>query len=506
MLATPRHRRAKGGSLCAPVRRPAILFALLAPLLTLAVGVVLFSTGPLAPGVTLTGPRAVAADAPLRFETTGVVSALKVEIDGDPVRVREVAGGWQTGGDRLAHGRRTISVRATGPGGVFSAERRWTVSADGEPPELEVNAGRYTDGTRARLRGRSEPGAAVRAQGGQRPASTTAGEDGDFTLEVPLRGGANRLRVVAADAAGNRTTEAMRVVRDAAAPQLDLEAPDRAGRSAPTVAVAAEDTTRVTIRAEVDGKPVGEEREAGDGAVELSLGWLPDGRHEVSVVARDRAGNQQRARHVLLVDTSETFGVATLARGARGEDVRTFLRLLREHGGYDGPAGDTLGPEAMQAVRAFQRRRDLAVDGLAGPQLRAELLRKLEAGVVIDRSARTLTFRRGGYRVRRFPVAVGMSQYPTPLGARTVVDKQVDPAWTPPDSPWAAELDTIPPGPGNPLGTRWIGLGDAIGIHGTYATGSIGTAASHGCIRMLIPDVEWLYEQLAMGSRVRITA
>ena len=488
------------------VRRPAILFALLAPLLALAAGLVLFSSGPLAPRVTLTGERAVAADAPLRFQTSGVVSALSVEIDGSPVPVREVEGGWQTGGERLAHGRRTISARATGPGGVFSAQERWRVSADGKPPQLEVDAGRYTDGASARLRGSSEAGAAVRAQGGDRPASTTAGPDGDFTLEVPLRGGANRLKIVAADAAGNQATEAMRVVRDSAAPKLDIDVPDSADSSTPTIAVTAQDTTAVTIRAELDGKRVGEEREAGDGAVELSLGWLPDGRHEVAVFARDRAGNEQRARRAVLVDTSETFGVATLAAGARGEDVRTFLRLLREHGGYDGPVDDTLGREGMEAVRAFQRRRELTVDGLAGPQLRASLLRKLDAGVVIDRSARTLTFLRGGYRVRRFPVAVGMSQYPTPLGARTVVDKQVDPAWTPPDSPWAAELDTIPPGPGNPLGTRWIGLGDAIGIHGTYATASIGTAASHGCIRMLIADVEWLYEQLPMGTRVRITA
>ncbi|HEV2752210.1 MAG TPA: L,D-transpeptidase family protein [Solirubrobacteraceae bacterium] len=488
------------------MRRPALLFVLLVPLLALAVGAVLFATGPLAPGVTLTGERGVAADAPLRFATTGVVSALSVEIDGAPVPVREVEGKWETSGTPLAHGQRTISVRAAGPGGLFSAQERWTVSVDGMPPELEVDAGRYTDGASVRLRGSSEAGAALRVEGGERPASTSAGRDGDFALEVPLRGGANRLEIVAADAAGNQTDEALRVVRDSAAPELVLDTSDSVDSSTPTVAVTAEDTTRVTVHAELDGKRVGEKRQAGDGAVELSFGWLPDGAHAVTVVARDRAGNEERAEETLVVDTSETFGVATLAEGARGDDVRTFLRLLREHGGYDGPVAGTLGAQAMRALRDFQRRRDLAVDGLAGPQLRASLLRKLDAGVVIDRSARTLTFTRGGYRVRRFPVAVGMSQYPTPLGARSVVDKQVDPAWTPPDSPWAAELDTIPSGPGNPLGTRWIGLGDAIGIHGTYATGTVGTAASHGCIRMLIPDVEWLYGQLPMGSRVRITA
>jgi len=60
-------------------------------------------------------------------------------------------------------------------------------------------------------------------------------------------------------------------------------------------------------------------------------------------------------------------------------------------------------------------------------------------------------------------------------------------------------------GPGNPLGTRWIGTSaPAIGIHGTYASSSIGTAASHGCMRMHIPDVEELYDQVTLGMRVII--
>ncbi|MDQ3770196.1 MAG: L,D-transpeptidase family protein, partial [Actinomycetota bacterium] len=399
-----------------------------------------------------------------------------------------------------------VTARAAGPGGVITAAQTWTVMADGRAPELEVDATRHTDGAAVEVSGTSEAGARVRVAGGARPTRTTADGDGDFAVEVALRGGENRLEVVAADLAGNETTDAMRVVRDARAPELQIDASGSVDTSTPAIAVSADDTTEVTVHVELRDQRVGEERKAGDEAVDLPLGWLPDGEHEMTVVARDRAGNEERAQHSLLVDTTETFGVATLSGGARGSDVETFLRLLREHGGYDGPVSDTLGPSAMKAVRDFQERRDLAVDGLAGPQLRASLLGKLDASVEIDRSARTLTFLRGGHRVRRFPVAVGMSEYPTPLGSRRVVDKQVDPAWTPPDSPWAAELETIPAGPGNPLGTRWIGLGGAIGIHGTYAAGSIGTAASHGCIRMAIEDAEWLYEQLAMGSRVRIIA
>ena len=88
-----------------------------------------------------------------------------------------------------------------------------------------------------------------------------------------------------------------------------------------------------------------------------------------------------------------------------------------------------------------------------------------------------------------------------------MVQKQVDPTWLPPNSPWAKGLGPIPPGPGNPLGTRWIGTSaPAVGIHGTPADYSIGTAASHGCIRMHIPDVEKLYDQVEVGTEVDIVS
>jgi lipoprotein-anchoring transpeptidase ErfK/SrfK len=102
-------------------------------------------------------------------------------------------------------------------------------------------------------------------------------------------------------------------------------------------------------------------------------------------------------------------------------------------------------------------------------------------------------------------VAIGQAEYPTPTGTYKIVTKQKNPTWNPPDSPWAEGLGQIPPGPGNPLGTRWIGTSaPAIGIHGTYADYSIGTAASHGCLRMHIPDVEELYEDVAVGMPVEI--
>jgi lipoprotein-anchoring transpeptidase ErfK/SrfK len=107
--------------------------------------------------------------------------------------------------------------------------------------------------------------------------------------------------------------------------------------------------------------------------------------------------------------------------------------------------------------------------------------------------------------VRRFGVATGQSSYPTPLGLYPIAEMWRDPWWIPPDSPWAKGAKPIPPGPGNPLGTRWMGLtAPGVGIHGTPDAGSIGYSASHGCIRMYIPDAEWLFERVRVGVPVYI--
>jgi L,D-transpeptidase ErfK/SrfK len=82
-----------------------------------------------------------------------------------------------------------------------------------------------------------------------------------------------------------------------------------------------------------------------------------------------------------------------------------------------------------------------------------------------------------------------------------------NPWWYPPASPWAQGLKPVPPGPGNPLGTRWMGLtAPGVGIHGTPDSGSIGYSVSHGCIRMLIPDAEWLFDHVVIGTPVFIVA
>ncbi len=127
------------------------------------------------------------------------------------------------------------------------------------------------------------------------------------------------------------------------------------------------------------------------------------------------------------------------------------------------------------------------------------------ANIVVHRANRTLTLYRGARVWRTFRVAVGTPSHPTPRGKFRIINKQRNPTWIPPDSPWARGLGPVPPGSGNPLGTRWMGINSpAIGIHGTPASGSIGTAASHGCIRMYINQSEWLFERIGMDTPVLI--
>ena len=127
--------------------------------------------------------------------------------------------------------------------------------------------------------------------------------------------------------------------------------------------------------------------------------------------------------------------------------------------------------------------------------------------IVIRRTSNQLFLYRGMRQWRVFAVATGQNTYPTPLGRFQIVVKWRNPWWYPPSSPWAAGQKPIPPGPGNPLGTRWMGLSaPGVGIHGTPNDSSIGYSVSHGCIRMHIPDAEWLFERVRIGTPVYIVA
>jgi lipoprotein-anchoring transpeptidase ErfK/SrfK len=125
--------------------------------------------------------------------------------------------------------------------------------------------------------------------------------------------------------------------------------------------------------------------------------------------------------------------------------------------------------------------------------------------VVIRRESKRLHLYRGMRLWKVFGVATGQSSYPTPIGRFSIVTMQRHPWWYPPDADWARGEEPVPPGPGNPLGTRWMGLSvSGVGMHGTPDPASIGYSASHGCIRMRISEAEWLFNRVRLGTPVFI--
>ena len=127
--------------------------------------------------------------------------------------------------------------------------------------------------------------------------------------------------------------------------------------------------------------------------------------------------------------------------------------------------------------------------------------------ITVSKGSYTLTLWKNLKATATYPVAVGSAEYPTPNGLFSIQNMQVDPPWNVPNSDWAGDQagTTVPGGaPDNPLRARWMGVSGAVGIHGTTSIYSLGSAASHGCIRMSEPDVIALYDQVDVGTPVYI--
>ena len=137
---------------------------------------------------------------------------------------------------------------------------------------------------------------------------------------------------------------------------------------------------------------------------------------------------------------------------------------------------------------------------------KSELAKKYPTIILVDRSGFKLRLYKKLKLDKTYPIAVGQAGLETPAGLYTINDRQVNPPWNVPDSDWAGDLagTTVPPGPGNPLVARWLGIYDGVGIHGTDDISSLGSAASHGCIRMNPTDVIALYPKVPIGTPVYI--
>jgi lipoprotein-anchoring transpeptidase ErfK/SrfK len=201
---------------------------------------------------------------------------------------------------------------------------------------------------------------------------------------------------------------------------------------------------------------------------------------------------------------------------------RTFDRPVQEPSVAPSASGlsVTEGHDGRQFATATLRgkiERELLLPGdrVVRPQPRVahtritlpELRRRYPNYVTIDRSGHTMRYYRNLRLAKSYTIAVGRVGLETPAGLYHIQTKEVNPAWHVPKSSWAGSLagKVIPGGRSdNPLKARWMGIVDGAGIHGTDDISSLGTNASHGCIRMSIPDVEELYARVPVGSPVYI--
>ncbi|HVE69237.1 MAG TPA: L,D-transpeptidase [Solirubrobacteraceae bacterium] len=233
-----------------------------------------------------------------------------------------------------------------------------------------------------------------------------------------------------------------------------------------------------------------------------------------------RAMDSAPGRNVQVVPTLRRSAAPTLlARVRRGVGVAPrnsrvlySIRRLRASRPRDGRRLDKpaiLEDRIAATLRSWTAPRFLrAYTERVRPRIDQRRLRAITGPIVtVSRAGRRARVFNHLRQVRSYPVAVGQPGYPTPTGLFRVRSKAVNPAWSVPNSSWAGSQagQTVPGGAsGNPLVARWIGITSSVGFHGTNNPWSIGSAASHGCIRMYPRDVIKLYVWVRIGTPVYI--
>ncbi len=148
----------------------------------------------------------------------------------------------------------------------------------------------------------------------------------------------------------------------------------------------------------------------------------------------------------------------------------------------------------------------LGRDRVSLPSRRILPVNPPSAGVVVNLPERGFYVFAQGDRPRFFPIAVGEpGRFATPTGSFSIVEKVRDPDWVAPEWAGLGEDNVIPAGPDNPLGDRWIGLSSpGLGMHSTNNPSSIGSATSHGCMRMYPEVARSVFEIVETGWPTRI--
>lgn len=435
---------------------------------------------------------------------TSALSHVRLMVDGADLSARITAAGGRLAIEKLQlpDGDHTVQVDGH-TGGLFGGSRTatWTFTTDTRAPEMLVIAPNKTWSHGADVFGRSEPGATARVEWDGGSAEQVVPQDGLFRIVPEIPAGDHVITVAIRDAAGNTTSSRRHLRFDNEPPVLPEPtwAAVEKTTSSPVLEGQASDNLKLKLEIAINGETVKPTLTPTGFKVEIHR--LAQGLQTIDVRASDRAGNAVSYTKQLLVDSTEKLKPnMTLRPGAVGRDVLSLTRRLRLEGAWKRKTlARTYDNRVIAAVKRYQKQNGMVQDGIARPAL----LTATQGKIVIDKAKFRLRAYRDGKLVLTFPVAIGQAAFPSPTGTFVVTEKLKNPTWIPPNSPWAKGLEPIPPGSGNPLGTRWIGTSaPAVGIHGTPSANSIGTAASHGCIRMHIKDVEKLFEFVDVGESV----
>lgn len=195
------------------------------------------------------------------------------------------------------------------------------------------------------------------------------------------------------------------------------------------------------------------------------------------------------------------------AQNATIEPATTSLTAVQGQDGVEVREGELRRSiaEAIEEGGADRHVLEAPLERTKPEVTQGELANAYPVYLTVDRSSFTLRLFEDLKLAKEYTIAVGAVGWDTPAGLYNIQNKAVDPPWTVPE--WGGSLagKTIPGGTAqNPLKARWLGIYDGAGIHGTDAVDSLGSAASHGCIRMAIPDVIELYDEVPVGAPIYI--
>ena len=189
------------------------------------------------------------------------------------------------------------------------------------------------------------------------------------------------------------------------------------------------------------------------------------------------------------------------------EPTATSIEPVQEQVGYALRQED-LREKVMAAVKSPAEDKIKALVQETQPEVTTQdLADQYPVYLTVNRSTFELKLWENLELSKTYTVAIGAAGFDTPTGEYAIQNKAVDPTWSVPDSDWAGNLagKVIPGGAANnPLKARWMGIYDGAGIHGTDDTASLGSAASHGCVRMAVPDVIELYDEVPVGTPIYI--